>query len=70
MNHTRVISSDLCSVGYDLASATLEVTFHSGGTYQYYGVPQSIFDALMAAPSKGKYLHRHIKHRYQYRHVR
>ena len=70
MNHTRVSSSNVYSVGYDATSATLEVTFHSGGTYQYYGVPASVHAALMRASSKGSYLASYIKDRYQYRQVR
>ncbi|WP_394854027.1 KTSC domain-containing protein [Citrobacter freundii] len=30
-----VSSSNLQSVGYDQATSTLEIAFHSGGIYQY-----------------------------------
>jgi hypothetical protein len=70
MNRTPVGSSNIRSVGYDPASRTLEVEFHSGGIYQYSGVPEAIHQGFMHASSKGSYFHDHIKDRYPYRQVR
>lgn len=70
MVRTSVRSSNICSVGYDPASRTLEVEFHGGGIYQYSGVPKNIHLALMQAASKGAYFHDHIKERYLCRQVR
>lgn len=39
MNRNPVSSSNVKSVGYDSESSRLEVEFHHGGIYQYYGVP-------------------------------
>jgi len=64
MNRQPVSSSDLRSVGYDPAAQVLEIEFHSGGVYQYTGVPASAHTALMQAGSKGSYFHAHIKDRY------
>jgi hypothetical protein len=69
MQRTPVSSSNLRSVGYDATSQTLEIEFHSGGIYQYFGVPANIYQGLMAAGSHGKYFHAHIKDVYRYRHV-
>lgn len=33
-----VSSSNIRSIGYDSKSNTLEIEFHSGGVYQYFGV--------------------------------
>jgi hypothetical protein len=62
-----VVSSDLKSAGYDPATRTLEIEFHSGGVYQYSGVSEWVYQALMAAPSHGRYFHANIKGRYRYR---
>jgi len=70
MNRTPVCSSNIRSVGYDSASRTLEVEFHSGGIYQYSGVPEAIYQDFMRAASKGSYFHDHIKGRYPDRQVR
>jgi hypothetical protein len=48
----------------------LEVEFNSGGVYQYSGVPEAVYAALMRASSKGHYLNDHIKDRYHCQHVR
>lgn len=64
MLHTRVYSSDLYSVGYE--NGTLEIAFNSGGVYQYYNVPYSLYQGLMSASSHGKYFHAYIKNGYSY----
>ena len=51
-----VKSSNIASVAYDPAASLLQVSFHSGATYDYHGVPPQIHDALMAAHSKGDFL--------------
>jgi KTSC domain len=66
MNKQSVLSSNLRSVGYEAESQTLEVEFHNGGTYQYFGVPSAQYVGLMNAASLGQYLHRNIKGRYRY----
>lgn len=59
-----VQSSDLKAVGYDEPSKTLHVEFHSGGLYEYAGVPEKIHQALRAATSVGRYFHANVKDRY------
>ena len=67
MERTLVDSSNLASVGYDIKSAILEVEFHSGGVYQYFGVPLFVYQGLLNAASKGKYLNQVVKRGgYQY----
>lgn len=61
MTRTSVDSSNLRSVGYDAATSTLEVEFHSGGIYQYYSVPASVYNGLMSASSHGTYFDQHVK---------
>jgi hypothetical protein len=60
MERLNVSSSNLSSVGYDSATKTLEIEFNNGRVYQYYNVPESEYDGLMKATSKGKYLDRNI----------
>lgn len=70
MNRTTVSSSNLKSVGYDRSSNTLEIEFHGGRIYQYYNVPKSVYDGLMAASSHGKFHDRRIKGKYNYSRIR
>lgn len=64
MYRIPVDSSNIKSVGFD--SNTLEVEFHSGGIYQYYGVPTDVYHYFMNAPSKGKFFHQFIRDKYRY----
>jgi hypothetical protein len=63
MERQSVSSSNLVSVGYDVESYTLEVEFNSG-IYQYYNVPEHIYEDLMSAASLGSYLHHYIKNNF------
>lgn len=57
----RIQSEALRSVGYDAESRTLEIEFASGLVYQYFDVPEDVYEGLMAAPSHGEYFGRHIR---------
>ena len=61
-----VDSSNIEAIGYDADAQELHVRFLSGVTYIYHGVPQEIYDNLMAAPSHGSYLNREIKGVFDY----
>ncbi len=69
MERYSVASSNISSVGYDPATETLEIEFLSGAIYQYYNVPQNIYDQLMQAGSKGRFLNTYIKNAYAYSRV-
>lgn len=66
MNRQSVTSSNIASIGYDTNSQTLEVEFLNGGVYQYFDVPQHVYEGLMNADSHGQYLARNIKGIYRY----
>ena len=69
MNQIPVSSSNIASIGYDAATQTLQVEFLSGSIYQYFDVPQNVFDEFIKAISKGKYLAAQIKGIYRYARV-
>lgn len=69
MLRVPVVSSNIRYIGYDPSTATLEVEFHNGGMYHYFGVPASVHQSLMNAASKGGYLESHIKNVYRYQRV-
>lgn len=69
MERYSVASSNIASIGYDAPSQTLEVEFLSGTIYQYYGVPGNMYDQLMQAGSKGRFLNTYIKNAYGYSRV-
>ncbi len=59
-------SSNVAGFCYDEASQTLTVEFNSGSRYNYYDVPQHIFEVMKSADSKGKFLNDQIKCVYRY----
>ena len=69
MDRTPVSSSDLKSIGYDKENQILEVEFHGGGIYQYFDVPEDIFEGLTSAPSHGKFFHRAIKNSFRHKKI-
>ena len=69
MEMHSVQSSNINAIGYDEGSETLQIEFINGGMYQYFDVPQHVFDGIMNADSKGKFLHSNIKGAYRYSRV-
>lgn len=69
MQRYFVVSSNISAIGYDAATQTLEIQFLSGSVYQYYNVPQNMYEHLMAEGSKGRFLNTYIKNAYPYSRV-
>lgn len=61
MNRQSVESSNLASIGYDAENEILEIEFNHGGVYQYFDVPENVYEELMNADSHGQYFDRNIK---------
>ena len=66
MNRKSVESSNLESIGYDAENEILEVEFKHGGVYQYFDVPQNVYEELMNASSHGVYFSANIRNDYEY----
>jgi hypothetical protein len=66
MNRIPVSSSNISSVGFDTDTQTLEIEFTNGNIYQYFDVPFTIYEELMQAESKGRFLSSQIKGVYRY----
>jgi len=61
MEREMVSSSTIVSVGYDQNAETLEIEFKNGSIYQYYNVPQAVYQQFMESSSKGQFHHAHIR---------
>jgi hypothetical protein len=66
MQLVPVSSSSLSAVGYEADGRNLHIRFRNGQTYKYLSVPQSTFEALMRAPSKGIFFSDNIKERFTF----
>jgi len=60
-----VDSSMIASVEYSAKTQTLVVEFTRGNLYNYYKVPEVVFNELIAAESIGKYFNTNIKNVYE-----
>jgi KTSC domain len=59
-----VSSSAIQQVEYDNRTQQMQITFVSGKTYTYFGVPRSVYERFVQAPSKGTYFNEYIKDQY------
>ena len=66
MERDLVNSSSIRSIGYDRSTDTLEVEFVNGSIYQYYDVPDNIYENFMVAPSKGQFFNTYVRNYYLY----
>jgi KTSC domain len=66
MRVATVESSTLTTVAYDEAGELLQLEFCSRAVYVYFGVPAAVHQALLGAPSKGRYFNQSIRGRYPY----
>jgi hypothetical protein len=66
----EVQSSELRWVGYEESASLLEVEFHSGEIYQYFGVPARLVQELLEADSIGRYFNAHIRPKFRFEKVR
>jgi len=66
MRVATVESATLATAGYDEARELLQLEFGSQAVYLYSGVPAVVYEALLSAPSKGRYFNGAIRGRYPY----
>lgn len=65
----QVSSSNIECIGYDEDNEIVHVKFLNNTEYIYKGVPRSMFEGLINAPSIGSFLHRNFKNVYPYERV-
>ena len=51
---------------YDTRVHVLEIQFTHGRIYEYYDVPESVFQEMITAPSKGRFYLENIKDDYAF----
>ena len=62
-------SSNIARFKYDESKQVLDVEFKHGGMYEYFDVPESIYQQMKSASSKGQFLAQNIKGHYRYARV-
>lgn len=66
MEKQEVESSVIRAVGH---TRVLEIEFESGRVYQYFDVPQDIYDNMLQSDSKGRYFNQHIRGKFPYQEI-
>lgn len=62
----RVDSSMFTELGYDNTHKSLVVRFTSGALYQYFEVPEYLWNDMQAADSMGSYFSKNIREEYRF----
>jgi hypothetical protein len=61
-----VESQGIASIGYHSRTHTLQIIFKDQSVYRYAEVPKAIYKQFLAAESKGRFFHDHIRDTYRY----
>ena len=64
MQRTELNSTSLKGAAYCSQEALLELEFRSGAIYRFGGVPETTYEELLRAASKGVYFNHHIRNRF------
>jgi hypothetical protein len=56
----------LASATFDAGESQLLLEFCNGAIYLYFGIPEALYQNLLAADSKGAYFNRHIRNLFHY----
>ena len=62
----QVVSEAIDEIEYDAGTSRLLVRFAHGGWYQYFGVPQQVYEDFIAADSHGRFFHEQIRDRFPF----
>ena len=62
-------SSVVSGIKYDKFNHTLRIIYVSGMIYDYKNVPEQIYTAMKTAFSKGTFLNKYVKGRYEFEKV-
>ena len=62
-------SSNIAGFDYERERQLLIVEFKNGGRYNYFDVPEVVFEGMKAASSKGQFLAQNIKGAFRYARV-
>ena len=65
----NVQSSNVTSIGYSIEEKILRIKFNYGGIYDYINVPAYVYQLMLVAPSKGKFINQELKGKYQFKKI-
>jgi hypothetical protein len=62
----EVNSKGIRWIRYDEQARTLDVAYTNSGEYRYFDVGREVYEWLVRAESKGKFVNRLVKEKYRY----
>lgn len=54
-------------ISFQYKGTTLEINFSDGSSYEYFGLPRSVYNNLLNSNTPDRFARRHIYHSYVYR---
>ena len=63
-------SSVVAAIRYDATTSTLRVIYVSGSVYDYKNVPEKVYKEMKEAFSKGDFLNKQIKPKYEFEKIK
>lgn len=63
-------SSVVAAIRYDTHSSTLRVVYVSGAIYDYKKVPEKVYVEMKTSFSKGEFLNKQIKPKYEFEKIK
>ena len=65
----KVESSNINAVGYDTSFGGLVVEYKNGNKYMYEKVPMEVYENLLKAESKGRFINESVKGKFEYKKI-
>jgi curved DNA-binding protein CbpA len=56
-------------IDFQYKGSTLQINFADGSSYEYFGVPKSVYNNLLNSSTPDRFARRHIYHSYIYRQI-
>lgn len=63
-------SSVVAAIKYNAVTSTLRVIYVSGSVYDYKQVPEKVYKNMKTASSKGEFLNKQVKPKYDFEKIR
>jgi|TARA_B100000780_G_C21113123_1_gene450029 hypothetical protein len=64
-----VNSAAISTANYMYEGEFLSLTFKGGGRYVYFNVPRFLFQGLQESSSKGKFIHKYVLGKFNFRKI-
>lgn len=64
--HMRIASAAIRRINYNALEKVLRLEFAGGAVYDYYDVPQGVYENFLSAPSPGRFFACHLRDKFSF----